>query len=238
MTQNSRKILLKDYAADKSKVFVIHHGVPAKTTKTRAEVIKKLNLNDGAFYLTMNGLLSENKGVDLVIKALPSILDKHPECHLLVIGQTHPQILAAHGEIYRENLISLAKKLKVDHAITFVNEFLETRVLMEYLSISKLHLTPYRDPDQAASGTLAFAVGSSIVIISTPYRYAIELLSKKRGFLVPFEDHAAIAKTVNRLVDKPMIRLLTKANIRKFGKTMAWPAVGKNYLKIINNFAS
>jgi glycosyltransferase involved in cell wall biosynthesis len=238
MTQNSKNILIADYDADKSKVFVIHHGVPLKTKKFRLEIIKKLNLNKHTFYLTMNGLLSENKGVDLVIKAMPAILNKHPNCHLLVIGQTHPQILAAHGEKYRNNLIELAKKLKVEKSITFINEFLETKDLMEYISISKLHLTPYRDPDQSASGTLAYAIGSDIVIISTPYRYAQELLAKKRGFLVPFEDYAAIAKIVNQLIDKPMIRLLTKANIRKFGRTMAWPAVGKDYLKLINEFIS
>jgi glycosyltransferase involved in cell wall biosynthesis len=107
---------------------------------------------------------------------------------------------------------------------------------MEYLSISSLHLTPYRDPDQSASGTLAYAIGSNIVIISTPYRYAQELLAKKRGFIVPFEDYAAIAEIVNKLIDKPVIRLLTKANIRKFGRIMAWPAVGKSYLSVINKF--
>ncbi|MGD0284246.1 MAG: glycosyltransferase [Candidatus Saccharimonadales bacterium] len=238
MTQNSKSILIDEYNVDESKIFVIHHGVPVKTKISKSVIIKKLKLNKRAFYLTMNGLLSDNKGVDLVIKALPAIVNKHPNCHLLVIGQTHPQILAAHGEEYRESLIELAKKLKVEKSITFINEFLETKDLMEYISISKLHLTPYRDPDQSASGTLAYAIGSDIVIISTPYRYAQELLAKKRGFLVPFEDSDAIAKTINHLIDKPLIRLLTKANIRKYGKTMAWPTVGKNYLKLINEFTS
>lgn len=182
MTQNSKTILIADYAADESKVFVIHHGVPIKPKKSRSEIIKKLNLDEHTFYLTMTGLLSDNKGIDLVIKALPAILNKHPDCHLLVIGQTHPQIMAIHDEKYRKSLIDLAKKLKVEQSITFINEFLETKDLMEYLSISSLHLTPYRDPDQAASGTLAYAIGSDIVIISTPYRYAQELLAKKGGF--------------------------------------------------------
>ena len=236
MTQNSKTILIADYNADKSKVFVIHHGVPVKNKESRSEVIRKLNLNKHTFYLTMTGLLSNNKGVDLVIKAMPAILIKHPNCHLLVIGQTHPQVIAIHGEEYRESLTELAKKLKVEKSITFINKFLKTKDLMEYLSISSLHLTPYRDPDQSASGTLAYAIGSNIVIISTPYRYAQELLAKKRGFIVPFEDYAAIAEIVNKLIDKPVIRLLTKANIRKFGRIMAWPAVGKSYLSVINKF--
>jgi glycosyltransferase involved in cell wall biosynthesis len=109
---------------------------------------------------------------------------------------------------------------------------------MEYLSISSLHLTPYRDPDQSASGTLAYAIGSNIVIISTPYRYAQELLAKKRGFLVPFEDYAAIAKIVNQLIDEPKLINKTKANIEEFSRTMAWSAVGKIYLILINNFIS
>jgi glycosyltransferase involved in cell wall biosynthesis len=238
MTQNSKTILIDDYAADKSKICVIHHGVPIKTKKSRSEIIKKLNLNEHVFYLTMTGLLSDNKGIDLVIKALPAILNKHPDCHLLVIGQTHPQIVAIHGEKYRNSLIELAKKLKVEKSITFINKFLETKDLMEYLSISSLYLTPYRDPEQSASGTLAYAIGSNIVIISTPYRYAQELLAKKRGFLVPFEDYTAIAKIVNQLIDKPKLRNQTKANIRELGKIMTWTSVSKIYLLLINNFIS
>ena len=109
MTKASRKILLNDYKADKKKVFVIPHGVPKLHSLAKAETINNLGLKSDTFYLTMTGFLNVNKGVDLAIKSLPAILKKHPNTHLLVIGQTHPQILAIQGEKYRESLIELAR---------------------------------------------------------------------------------------------------------------------------------
>jgi glycosyltransferase involved in cell wall biosynthesis len=155
---------------------------------------------------------------------------------LLVVGQTHPQVLASEGEGYRDSLKAIAKKLSVDGAVTFVNKYLETEQLMEYISAADIYLTPHRDPEQSASGTLAYAVGTDRLSISTPYRYAQELLGKNRGFLVPFEDPISIAINVNRLIDDGELREITRKKLKIYGDKMAWPVVGKAYLKIIEDY--
>ena len=178
MSQDSKRILCADYQIAENKIVVIPHGVPNKVDKSRPKILKDLNLDVRNFYLVITGLISANKGIDLVIKALPKILDKHPNVRLLVVGQTHPQVLAIDGESYRQGLISNAKNLKVRSAITFINKYLETEDLMEYISAADIYLTPHRDPEQSASGTLAYAVGTDRLTISTPYRYAQELLGR------------------------------------------------------------
>jgi glycosyltransferase involved in cell wall biosynthesis len=236
MSQDSKRILCADYQIEENKIVVIHHGVPNKVGKSRSQILKDLNLNADNFYLVITGLMSPNKGIDLVIKGMPKILQKHPNVQLLVVGQTHPQVLATNDETYRKSLNALAKELGVASHLTFINKYLETEELMEYMSAADIYLTPHRDPEQAASGTLAYAVGTGLLTISTPYRYAQELLSRNRGLLVPFEDPDSIVYAVNRLIDDTDLRKKTRKSLLPFVKKMSWPVVGKAYLKIIEDY--
>lgn len=237
MTQDSKRILCADYQIPENKIVVIPHGVPKQPRKNRSELLKGLNLSEKNFYLVTTGLISANKGIDLVIQALPNIIEKHPNVRLLVIGQTHPQIIASEGERYRESLIKIASRLKIQPAVIFINKYLETKELMQYLAAADIYLTPHRDPEQSASGTLAYAVGTGLLIISTPYRYAQELLANNRGFLVPFEDSVSIADSVNRLIYDTTLQKKTRESLKSYGSKMAWPSVARAYLKLIEDYA-
>lgn len=236
MSQDSKRILCADYQIAENSIVVIPHGAPSKSNKNRARILKDLGLSADNFYLVITGLISPNKGIDLVISAIPNILRAHPNVRLLVVGQTHPQVLKEDGEAYRHRLKALARKLKVESAITYINKYLDTEDLMEYISAADIYLTPHRDPEQSASGTLAYAVGTDRLTISTPYRYAQELLALNRGFLVPFEDPVAIADTVNRLVNDTSLQKKTRQSLNVYSEKMAWPVVGKDYLKIIEDY--
>jgi glycosyltransferase involved in cell wall biosynthesis len=234
MTQSSKAMLRDEYTVPEAKITVIPHGTPQIVNQSKDSVLDELGLSKNHFYLVMSGLLGPNKGIDLVIKALPNILKKNPEVRLIVIGQTHPNILAVQGNSFIDSLIQLAKTLKVEYAVTFINQYVSTPELSMYLLIADIYLTPHRDPEQAASGTLAYAIGNGLIAVSTPYRYAREMLSNKRGFLVPFENYAAIAKTVNQLIANESLRKSTKKLIKPYANSMSWPAVGEAYLKIIH----
>lgn len=234
MTEDSKSILCRDYNIGTNKISVIPHGTPKLVRRNRATILRELGLSKDNFYMVMSGLLGPNKGVDLAIKAMPNILKKHPNVRLVVIGQTHPDIFASLGKAYMNSLTNLAKKVNVAHAVNFVDKYVKTSELSKYLAITDIYLTPHRDPEQAASGTLAYAIGNGLITISTPYRYALELLADKRGFLVPFEDYDAIAKAVNRLISRPYLRKRTKALLKPYAQTMSWEAVGESYLKLIN----
>jgi glycosyltransferase involved in cell wall biosynthesis len=236
MAQDSKRILCADYQIAENKIIVVPHGAPRLPNKNRSEILKQLNLEEDKYYLVITGLISPNKGIDIVINALPEILKQHPNVHLLVVGQTHPQIIAEEGESYRNGLMALIKKLKVGHAVTFINKYLETEELMEYMSASDIYLTIHRDPEQSASGTLAYAVGTGLISISTPYRYAQELLDHGRGFIVPFEDPISIITIVNRLIKDTDLISRTHQKLKDYGSAMEWPVVGGAYLKLIEDY--
>jgi len=238
MTEDSKTILCRDYSIGKNKISVIPHGTPKLVRQNRGTILRELGLSKNNFYMMMSGLLGPNKGVDLAIRAMPNILKKHPDVRLVIIGQTHPDIIASLGKTYMNSLTNLAKKLNVNHAVIFIDKYVKTSELSKYLAITDIYLTPHRDPEQAASGTLAYAIGNGLITISTPYRYAQELLADKRGFLVPFEDYSAIAKAVNRLISRPYLRKRTKALLKPYSDTMSWGAVGESYLKLVNKYSA
>lgn len=235
MTKDTANILKRDYGISGSHISVIPHGVPEVVDKDKESVLRSINLNTDRFYLLITGLIGPNKQIDLVIKALPAILEKHPKVMLIVAGQTHPDILAADGEKYRESLLRLAKKLGVCDSLIFVNEYLELSTLVKYMSIADIYLTIHKDPEQAASGTLAYALGCGLLSVSTPYRYAKEVLSDGRGFLVPFNSPRAIADKVNSLIEDPKLQKNTRQKAVELGKKMSWPIVGKSYVDLFND---
>jgi len=233
MTEDARKTLNFYYGIDEKHIEVIPHGVPQPTKSDKKLVLEELGLDSDRFYLLITGLIGPNKSIDLVIKALPKIIERHPEVTLLVVGQTHPDILAAVGEVYRESLISLAAELGVSESLQFVNEYLPIEKLVDYFTIADIYFTIHKDPEQSASGTLAYALGCGLAAISTPYRYAKEVLADGRGFLVPFDSSQAITDQVNNLIEDATLRQQTGEKAIAFGDSMSWEKVGSAYLDLL-----
>lgn len=235
MTEDAQHTLSYFYDIEERQVAVIPHGVPRPVKRDREKVCRELDLDSSRFYLLITGLIGHNKGIDIVIKALPEIIKRHPEVMLLIVGQTHPGILAIEGEAYREKMVNLANELGVSKYLRFVNEYLPTDKLVDYYMIADIYLTIHSDPEQSASGTLAYALGCGIVAISTPYRYAKEVLADGRGFLVPFNNPKAIVDQVNILIDNPELRRLTREKAVAFGKSMSWEKVGGTYIDLFKD---
>ena len=64
---------------------------------------------EGRMVLLTFGLLGPGKGIEYVIEALPEIVRRHPNVVYLVLGATHPHLVAREGESYRLGLERLAE---------------------------------------------------------------------------------------------------------------------------------
>ena len=85
----------------------------------------------------------------------------------------------------------IAKKNRVERAVIFYNRFVSLEELVEFIGAADIYITPYLNPAQIVSGTLAYTVGAGKAVISTPYWHAEEMLAEERGALIPFRDPAA-----------------------------------------------
>ena len=210
------------------KIDFIHHGIPHVPDSSGKEFRQMLGIS-GPMILTF-GLLSPDKGIEYVIGAMPAIVRDHPGATYVVVGATHPHVRASEGESYRQRLEKLADELGVADNVRFIDRFVTKGELVAYLNAMDIYVTPYLNPKQITSGTLAYAIGAGKVVISTPYWYAEELLAGGRGILVPFRDGLAIADAIVSVLRSPMVRRVMGARAATFGEQMRWPEVGKSYL--------
>ncbi len=229
MSELAAQLLREVYAVPGGKVDVIPHGVPDMPFMD-PNYFKDLFGTEGKSVLLTFGLLSPNKGIENVIRALPAILARHPNVVYIVSGVTHPHIRRQEGERYREELRALAERLGVSSQVIFNNRFVSAKELIEHVGAADIYITPYRQEAQVVSGTLAIALGAGKAIISTPYWHAKELLADKRGVIVPFDDSGSIANAVIELLKNDVERHAMRKRAYLYSRGTTWPTTARAYM--------
>jgi len=229
MSELASTLLQSVYGTPKEKIDLIPHGVP-DFSFTDPNYFKDLFNTQGNSVLLTFGLLSPNKGIENVIRALPAILAKHKNVTYIVSGATHPHIRRREGERYREALQAEALQLGVSSHVIFNNRFVSAEELVEHVGAADIYITPYRQEAQIVSGTLAIALGAGKAIISTPYWHAQELLADGRGLLVPFDDPASIAGATIRLLDNDAERHTMRKRAYLHSRGTTWPRTAQAYM--------
>jgi glycosyltransferase involved in cell wall biosynthesis len=230
MTERGKRFLEQIYGVARQKIDVIPHGIP-DIPFIDPDFNKDQFGVEGKKVLLTFGLLSPNKGIEYVIEALPEILQQHPQVVYIVLGATHPNIIAREGESYRLKLERLAEDCRVTSNVIFYNRFVTLPELTDFISAADLYVTPYLNEAQITSGTLAYAFGAGKAVISTPYWHALDLLAKDRGILAPFANPGAITVAVNRLLADSVLMTAMRKRAWKLGRTMIWPVVAQQYME-------
>ena len=227
MSAHGVMLLRELYGVPAAKIDLIPHGSPRVPLALEAK--RRLGVEGRPMLLTF-GLLSPDKGIEYALDALPAIVAKFPNTVYVIVGATHPHVKERHGEVYRLALESRSRELGVEENVMFHNRFVSSDELTEFIGAADICLTPYLQPEQITSGALAYAVGAGKAVISTPYRYASELLADGRGVLVPWRDPAAIATAINELLGDETARDALGVRAGALGHGMHWPAVAQAYL--------
>ena len=225
--------LIKRYHYPEEKIEIIPHGVPDIIFEPNDEHKKKKGL-DGRIVLGNINLLSEVKGIEYTIEALKEIKNRFNNILYLIIGQTHPVVLKTAGERYRDFLKEKIKEFGLEENVKFIDEYISLEELIEWLRVIDIYITPYLDPQQSASGALAYAIGAGKVCISTPYLYAKDVLAEGRGILVPFRSSKAIADAVIDICENPQKKMRIEIKTYKFGRLMTWYNVALQHLKLFD----
>lgn len=236
MSHKAIHFLVTVYEIPKEKIELIEHGVP-DIVFSPEKVKKEFKLEHNKVLLTF-GFIGRNKGIETVIKALPELVKKHPEVLYIVLGKTHPNVLRHSGEEYRIFLMRLVKSLHLEKHVVFLNEFVLERDLFKYLYATDIYITPYLNEAQITSGTLSYAVGVGLAVVSTPYWHAAELLTESRGRLFEFNNPDELAAILTELIEKPEAMLALKRTAGVFGREITWPKIGFRYRKLVNTILS
>jgi glycosyltransferase involved in cell wall biosynthesis len=234
MAEKGRELLRAVYQVPDEKIEVIPHGIPEFEFLEPDTAKAKLGFSDRAVILTF-GLLSPNKGIEVMIDAMPSILQSRPDAVYVVLGATHPNLVRDQGEVYRDSLIERARKSGVEDHVVFLDQFVDQKKLLDFISMCDVYVTPYLNEAQMTSGTLAYSFGLGKAVVSTPYWHARELLADGRGILVPFGDAAAIGGEIAKLLKNDALRQAMRKRAYSSSRPMTWERTADRYMSVFEN---
>jgi glycosyltransferase involved in cell wall biosynthesis len=232
MAGKGREILRETYATPAWKIDVIPHGIPDVPLRPSAPAKDLLGYGGRPVVLTF-GLISPNKGIEIMIEAMPAILRAAPDTVYLVMGATHPRLLAEAGEAYRETLVARVRALGLERHVVFLNQFVDRPRLLDHIAMCDVYVTPYLGAAQMTSGTLAYSHGLGRPVVATPYWHASELLSDGSGVLVPFADPLAMGAAVAALLTDEPARLAMGGKAYAASRATTWANTGKRFVRCL-----
>lgn len=236
LTPKAIHILRDVYGVSPHKVRVIPHGIP-DVPFTDTEPYKKNFGAEGRMVVMTFGLIGPSKGIEEMIDAMPSVVERNPNVLYMIVGATHPSIVASEGEWYRQSLERKVAELGMQDHVVFHNRYLSDTELRDYLCACDIYVTPYPNREQISSGTLAYATGMGKAVISTPYWYAQDLLAEGRGRLADFHSPASLASAINNLIEDDDERNAMRRRAHLFGRRMCWNHVADDYLHLFNQLS-
>lgn len=234
MSHHTRALLVEKYGADHARITVIEHGAPDRPFGRQEQFKAKLGLAGRPILMTF-GLLGAGKGIEKMIAALPEIVARHPHAIYRIVGATHPNLVAAQGEAYRERLAAQAEELGVEDNVVFDNRFLDNDELLDQLEACDIYITPYPNLQQSTSGTLSYAVALGKAVVSTPYVHARELLGDGVGILVEPGSAAALSAAVLGLLDRPGALEAAQRAAWERGRSTIWPCFAAASAKLVTS---
>lgn len=239
MTQTSRGLLETTYGAPAEKIKVIPHGIhprpyaPSDTYKEKfAEPTDTQAIGfRGRKVLSTFGLLGRGKGIEFAIDAMPAIVAKYPDVLYAIIGTTHPVVLQNEGPAYINQLRDRVAALGMQDHIVFIDRYVETSELLDFLQATDIYLSLSQNPHQAVSGTLTYALGMGRPVISTPFAQAREVVTSEMGLLVEFSNSDLISQSVIALLDDPARHDWMSRTAYFRTRNMTWSNVALSYMK-------
>jgi glycosyltransferase involved in cell wall biosynthesis len=231
MAEKGRALLRQVYDAPADKIEVIPHGIPDIAFAEPDLAKAKLGFSGRPVILTF-GLLSPNKGIEVMIDAMPLILESSPDAVYVVLGATHPNLIRNQGEAYRDSLIARVQALGIENHVVFLDQFVDQAKLLDFISMCDVYATPYLNEAQMTSGTLAYSFGLGKAVVSTPYWHARELLAEGRGILVASGDVQAIGTEIAGLLTDDTRRDAMRARAYASSRSMTWQRTAERYVAV------
>jgi glycosyltransferase involved in cell wall biosynthesis len=229
MSEKGHELLRSVHAVPAHKIEIIPHGIPDFPFLETHRAKAKFGFGGKTIILTF-GLLSPNKGIEIMLNAMPGIIESCPNAIYVILGATHPNLVRHQGEAYRERLTARVQALGIENHVVFFDQFVDQATLLDFISMCDVYVTPYLNEAQMTSGTLAYSFGLGKAVVSTPYWHAKELLGDGHGILVPFGDAKTLGAEIAGLLTNDVRRHSMRKRAYSASRSMTWAETAKHYL--------
>lgn len=225
MTEAARVRLCDRFDVDACKVTTIAHGAAIPTKRVIPD-------RDGRPLILTWGLIGPGKGIERAIEAMRTLHDLPTRPRYLVAGQTHPKVLAAHGESYRQDRMEQAERHGITSSVVFDADYRDVASLTALIQSSKVVVLPYDSKDQVTSGVLVDAIAAGRPVVATAFPHAVELLSSGAGLVVDHDDPDAMARALRRVLTRPELAAKMAAEASRLAPNLGWSVVAGKYLHL------
>jgi glycosyltransferase involved in cell wall biosynthesis len=222
MSEAARSILYAGFDVDHRKVVTIPHGAALPTAPARKR--------SGRPTILTWGLIGPGKGIERVIDAMAVLKHLPGSPQYLIAGRTHPKVLAAQGEAYRDGLVAQAERLGVADSVSFDAEYRTPHAVTELIQAASVVVLPYDSKDQVTSGVLVDSIASGRPIVATAFPHAVELLGSGAGSVVDHDDPEALVGALRRMLTDSRVAGSMASQAREMAPSMAWPVVADAYV--------
>lgn len=206
----------------------IRDGAPQMTVSdgTHFDRIKRLPTDEiDRLKIVFMGHLTENKGVQLVVEALPMILKRVPRACFVIIGGGHMM----------EKLRERARNLGVENNVVFKDFVQKDEEIEDILSHCSVAVAPYvPDPSSFSRYSdvlkpkIYMAAGLPVVATKVP-KIAWEIENRRAGFAIDY-DIGQLVETVAALLTDDSLYEEFRRNAIAFGSEFRWNEIFKRAL--------
>ena len=228
MSEAARVRLCDGFDVDVSKVITIAHGAAIPAARVVPDRV-------GRPLILTWGLIGPGKGIERAIEAMRTLHDLPMRPRYLVAGQTHPKVLATHGEAYRQDRIEQAQRHGIASSVAFDADYRDVASLTALIQSSKVVVLPYDSKDQVTSGVLVDAIAAGRPVVATAFPHAVELLSSGAGLIVDHDDPDAMARALGRILTRPELAAKMAAEASRLAPSLGWSVVAGEYLRVASS---
>ncbi|RED22436.1 glycosyltransferase involved in cell wall biosynthesis [Flavobacterium cutihirudinis] len=218
MTNQSKEILINDYNIPAEAITMVSHGTHIVIYETPEQAKARFGIKN-KIVLSTFGLLGEGKNIETGLQALAEIIKTEPDVLYQIIGRTHPNLIIDGVDAYRNKLEALVEELNLHNNVRFINEYLNTDELLNYLKATDIYLFTSKDPNQAVSGTFAYAMSCACPMVASKIPHTREVLTEDCGILADIGNVDQFAKSTLKLISDENLR--NEMGINAFTKMRA-----------------
>ena len=198
--------LVKDLGVDPRKVELVYNGIDAERFNRELSVEDVLSLKRelglrGGIVIGAIGRLSSVKGYKYLLEAFAELSERYKDIQLLIVGDG-PE---------RERLLNVAKELKIEKGVKFIEPRSDTPRLLSIIDIFVSSSV-----QEGLGLSLAEALASATGVVATDVGGVGSLIKDgETGLLVPSSDSRRLASAIATLVDDPGLKDKLGSNGRK-----------------------
>ncbi len=218
--------LVNEFGVDRSKIQYIPHGhfMEYADKATKEESRKYLDISSDKKVILFFGQIKKVKGIDILIKALPQVINKHKDVVCVIAGKVWKDDFAQYD--------TLIDKLGLGEYVIKHIRYIEDDEIKYFFNAADFVAMPYREIYQSGVVLLSYAYRKPVVA-TTEGEFVNVVKNNETGILVPSENENAFAEGLNWYLDNPeRIAEFGQAGYEDLNVRLSWTTIAKDIVTL------